>query len=248
MSPFMFLPPTPKMAVIRSGSSVQCVSVWVMTLLKAKTIAVVRLHSWTPPQHTHCLYVEFTHIQTHASGTSFMAVSQITAAHFQHMRNNFRQNCFEVWWFLILIIIIYRSLLYRPAGVLRTPNQRVFNWPHIWRELNIRWKTEPPPSNSQTYAQKNKQHISSFPGSWWGLDEDLKVITLVSCEGQDRGTESPSSETYWTCPHSSNPTKPSKDRWQAHKENTGGYRPPGEKERDGEREIGGFPLNFRLRG
>lgn len=101
MSPFMFLPPTPKMAVIRSGSSVQCVSVWVMTLLKAKTIAVVRLHSWTPPQHTHCLYVEFTHIQTHASGTSFMAVSQITAAHFQRMRNNFRQNCFEVWWYFI---------------------------------------------------------------------------------------------------------------------------------------------------
>lgn len=91
ISPFMFIPPAPKMAVIRSGSSVQCVSVWVMTLSKSKTIAVVRLHSWTPPQHTHCLYVEFfTHIQTHASKTSFMAVSQITTAHFQHMRNNFR--------------------------------------------------------------------------------------------------------------------------------------------------------------
>lgn len=66
--------------------------------------------------------------------------------------------------------------------------------------------------------------------------------------GQDRGTESPSSEPHWTCPHSGNPTKPSKDRWQAHKENTGGYRPPGEKERDGEREIGGSPLNFQLSG
>lgn len=83
ISPFMFKPPAPKMAVIRSGSSVHCVSVWVMTLSKAKTIAVVRLHSWTPPQHTHCLYVEFfTHIQAHASKTSFMAVSQITTAHF----------------------------------------------------------------------------------------------------------------------------------------------------------------------